>query len=287
MMTAAAQPAPASYFQNDPQNDPASRFQSAMFQFPGRPLPLARRLALYNRVKRILRGYMDDQKYNEVPAPAAGIAAYLGRMIDRGFPAVWSECQIEGGEGGPAGETRQEMIGVMGADRDEESLLLLQMSLLENVVRNLSANLLGGRQITRLDRVLTCGHRRLSYTEACAILDEHGHPVEPGESIGPEKQAALSRLCHNMPLQITDLPEAMAAQGLLANVAPGQAPRYHGILLPYSGLTMIGCEIPAAVEGRFPRGGFTLNLGRLLQFLMGLESVLDTVISPSHGMSRV
>ena len=138
MHSAAMHPAPA------PDNSP--RYQSAIFQFPGRPLPLARRLAVYNRVKRILREFMDAERFNEVPAPAAGIAAYLGRMIDRGFPAVWSECQIEGGESGPAGETRQEMIGLMGIGLNQDALLRLEMSLLEKVVRNLSANLLGGRQ---------------------------------------------------------------------------------------------------------------------------------------------
>lgn len=270
----------------EPQTDDASRYQSAMFQFPGRPLPLARRLAVYNQVKRLLRGYMETRRFNEVPAPAAGIADYLGRMIDRGFPAVWSECQIEGGEGGPAGETRQEMVGLMGSHLDEEALLGLEMSLLEAVIGDLSANLLGGRQITRLDRVLTCGHRRLDYAEACALLDEHGHPTSPGESIGPEKQAALSRLCHNQPLQITGLPATLAAQGLMAFVCGNEAPRCHGLLLPYSGLTMIGCEVSAPDPNGVPRGGFTLNLGRLLQFLMGLESILGTVISPRRNLAQ-
>ncbi len=283
MMTAPEKSA----LQPDPgPTNPPSHFQSAMSQFPGRPLPLARRLAVYNRVKRILRGFMDDQKYNEVPAPAAGVAAYLGQMIDRGFPAVWCECQIEGVGGGPAGETRQETLGLMGTELDEDALLLLQMSLLEEVVRNLSANLLGGRQITRLDRVLTCGQRRLSYREACEILNDHGHAIEATQAMDPRMQAALSRLCHNMPLQITEMPHSMVAAGLMATAVPGELPDYHGILLPYSGLTMIGYEIPGAIEGKFRRGGFTMNLGRLLQFLMGLASVLDTVISPSRGMPQ-
>ena len=111
MMIAAASSSPADGFVPE-----ASRFQSAMFHFPGRPLPLARRLAVYNRVKRILREFMEDQRYNEAPAPAAAVGTYLGHMIDRGFPAVWSECQIEGGGGGPAGETRSEMICVSSDD---------------------------------------------------------------------------------------------------------------------------------------------------------------------------
>ena len=254
----------------------APRFQSAMFRFPGRPLPLARRLAVYNRVKRILRDFMADQRFNEVPAPAGRVGAYLGRMIDRGFPAVWAECQIESGEGGPAGETRSEMIGVLGADLDQDALIRLERALLEAVVKNLNANLLGGRQITRLDRVLTCEHPRIGYDEAGRILTEHGHPVAPGASIATEDQAALARLCHNQPVLVTEIPAGLADSWLQDDVQPNADEAHHACLLPYAGLTIIG----SVLGGDDGRGGFTLNLGRLLQFLMGLESVRDTVISP-------
>lgn len=263
----------------------APRFQSAMFQFPGRPLSLARRLAVYNRVKRILRTFMEEQCFNEVPAPAHGVGSYLGGMIDRGFPAVWSECQTD--EGGVDSKSysevhpRSEVIVIMGAGLDEDALLRLQQDLLHTVVAQLSADLLGGRQITRLDRVLTCEHPHMEYGHLREILAGRGRSIQPGEVPDRDAEAALARYCNNQPVMVTGIPTSMAADEMNEGLISGPDAEYQACILPYSGLTIVGSVIP----GENSRGGLALNLGRLLQFLMGLESADDTMISPRPRMT--
>lgn len=256
------------------------RYRAAVFQFPGRPLPLARRLAVYNRVKRILRGFMEEQRFNEVPAPALGAGTYLERMLDRGFPAVWSECQLEIDAADPNrdADARGELIRAMGANLDRDSVLELQRGLLRRVVEGLGADLLGGRQITRLDRVLTCEHACLEYEQVREILAERGHPVSPDREPDADSLAALARFFHNQPILVTGLPAAMAATALGDEGAADSDREHHGYVLPYAGLTIVGTARP---------GGFALNLSRLLQFLMGLERIEDTVISPSRGLARI
>lgn len=255
-------------------------FHSAIFQFPGRPLPLARRLAVYNRVRRLLREFMEEQRFNEVPAPAVGTAAYLDNMLDRGFPAVWSESQIDSDAGGTPRTDRRVLIRAMGSQQDRESLLLIQGILLRFVVENLSADLLGGRQITRLDRVLTCDHPRFEYAQALQILADHGHPVEDGQTLDRQNAADLARFCNNQPVLVHGIPAAMAGPDLGLSAPREPEVRVGGYILPYSGLTLVSLEYP----GPAFRGGFTLDLSRLLQFLMGLEHIEDTVISPKQGM---
>jgi hypothetical protein len=256
-------------------------FRSAIFQFPGRPLPLARRLAVYNRVKRLLREFMEDQRFNEVPAPVTRTEAYLDSMLDRGFPAVWSESQISGGDIQLRQDDRRELIRAMGAELDQEALVLLQGILLRTIVENLSADLLGGRQITRLDRVLTCEHARFEYGHALEFLADHGHPVEFGQPLDQKTATDLSRFCSNQPVLVTDIPAAMAGPDLGLHALRGPDVQYSGYILPYSGLTMVG----VAKSGDKFRGGVTVDLGRFLQFLMGLEHIGDTVISPRQGMA--
>ena len=85
-----------------PGENPSPRLQSARFQFPGRPLPLARRLAVHNRVVRRIRNFMEERLFNEIPVPALNAATrsweatgrhYLDSMIAKGFPAVWCESE--------------------------------------------------------------------------------------------------------------------------------------------------------------------------------------------------
>ncbi|MBU8871686.1 MAG: hypothetical protein KOO60_12540 [Gemmatimonadales bacterium] len=257
----------------------ASRFQSAIFQFPGRPLPLARRLAVYNRVKRILRTFMDEQNFNEVPATAGGVGSYLSGMIDRGFPLVWSECQTDEVSGSPTGGPRREIIAIMGAGLDKDDLLGLQGDLLRTVVEHLSADMLGGRQITRLDRVLTCEHPHLEYGRVREILAERGQPLQPNAVLDPDAETTLTRYCNNQPVMVTGIPFDTASIPTVDMVS-GPDTQHLACILPYSGLTITGSVIP----GENVRGGLALNLGRLLQFLMGLESVGDTEISPRQRM---
>jgi len=85
-----------------PADQPIPTLHSARFQFPGRPLPLARRLAVHNRVVKHIRDFMEKRLFNEIPVPALDAATrtweatgrhYLDSMIAKGFPAVWCESE--------------------------------------------------------------------------------------------------------------------------------------------------------------------------------------------------
>ena len=54
-------------------------------------------------------------------------------------------------------------------------------------------------------------------------------------------------------------------------------------VLPYSGITMEGSVRP----GDPARSGFSLGLGHLLQYLMGLGSVMDTLIDPMDRLAKL
>ena len=121
----------------------------------------------------------------------------------------------------------------------------------------------------------------MEYDQACRILSDHGYPVVADQALGLAKETALARFCQNQPVMISELPATQAASVSGEGALDQPAARYHACLLPYSGLTIIGNEM----GGEDSRGGFSLNLGRLLQFLMGLESVLDTVITPKRKVA--
>jgi len=70
---------------------------AAMFEAPGRPRPLARRLAIHNRVVRRLREFFETDGFHEVPVTALAdhpARVQLDGMLSLGFGAVWCESEI-------------------------------------------------------------------------------------------------------------------------------------------------------------------------------------------------
>ena len=53
-----------------PASGPSSVFHSALFTAPGRPRPLARRLAIHNRVVRRIRRFLEEDRFQEIAVPA-------------------------------------------------------------------------------------------------------------------------------------------------------------------------------------------------------------------------
>jgi len=293
-----------------------SRFQSAMFQFPGRPLALARRLAVHNRVTGRIRAFMTERRINEVPVPAVSAATgsweatarfYLDSMIARGFPAVWCESDTLPQPGEPldvrlTGFKRVEVeVGEMDLDR----LCSLQEDLLRSVAADLSADLLGGRQVTRLDRMITLEHPRLTYREALGILNRRGWSLAFGDELENAAEASLCRFCGNLPVLVTNLP---ATRRFFTTRVDGNDPETTlsvDYILPYGGKTFDGAvreTDPDRMRRRIaegprpkascdsylelfaarplPRAGFGLGLAQLLQHLMGLQHITDAVIHP-------
>ncbi len=200
---------------------PAEIPHAAMFQAPGRPLPLARRLAVHNQVVRGIRDYFFAEQFHEVPVTA--LADHLARvqlegMIARGFNAVWCESEIlpQGGKLEPKHLRGFKLIEVSQQDLDLDGLCDLAERMLKTVACTLSANLLGGMTVTRLDRMANSRHQRLTYRQALEVLSAKGWEIEFGEELPEPAKATLTRHCGNQPFFLTHLPVGLKMPGAAA-----------------------------------------------------------------------
>jgi aspartyl/asparaginyl-tRNA synthetase len=264
-----------------PSGSQSSYPQAAMFTPPGRPRPLARRLAIHNCVVRTIRGFFQDRNFHEIPVTAMAdhpASIQLDGMILNGFPNVWCESELVPSRG------RQEprhlrgfkLMEAAGRDLSLEDLVSLQEDLLKAVAVNLGADLLGGRDVTRLDRMLHIAHPRFTYRKALELLGDRGWDIPFGEVLHSEAEATLTRYCGNLPFIVTHLPINQVAEGSSLDPDDQAVTVSAEYILPFSGITMEGSIRP----GEPLRSGFSLGLGHLLQYLLGLGSVMDTLIDP-------
>ena len=257
---------------------------AAMFEAPGRPRPLARRLAIHNRVVRRLRDFFRDEGFNEMPVTALAdhpARIQLHGMLALGFAAVWCESEIlpPGGRLEPRHLRGFKLMEAAHANLPLSDLAAMQQALLRSVAADLGADLLGGRDVTRLDRMLRFAHPCLEYEEALAVLHDKGWDLQPGQPLHMAAKATLLRHCGNLPCQVIHQPRAHRLAGTAAAPAPSICENVEYIL-PYAGVTMEG-----EVQGG--TATFSLDLGRLLQYLMGLEKITDTLIDPMDRIAQV
>jgi aspartyl/asparaginyl-tRNA synthetase len=355
---------------HDRSDDPV--FRSALFQAPGRPRPLARRLAIHNRVVRRIRQFLEEEQFNETPVPPVGpvtasaeetptvfvldhcgelaFASQSGQfqldaMLARGFPAVWCESESLRREW-QTDERHLTSFKLVEAERQNLTLgqlCDLMEKLLKTVAADLGADLLGGRHVTRLDRMLNLDHPRMTYREALAALNSRGWSIPFGGDLHRDAEATLIRYCGNQPCLVTHWPTEMKLFNVQTDPADAAVTLSVEYILPFAGETMDGavhesdpeileqrlqaCRLfrqlgeqardfararvairssnknqPPATElaahfqvgilkafahyvGLFAgkptqRAGFGLGVGRLLQYLMGLQSIQDAVICP-------
>jgi aspartyl/asparaginyl-tRNA synthetase len=124
--------------------------------------------------------------------------------------------------------------------------------------------------------MLHATHQRMTYREALNILGAKGWQISFGDPLPEQAKATLTRHCGNLPFLLTHLPVGLKLPG--AALTPGQpevCESFHYIL-PYAGLTFDGSVRTATGDP----AGFSLDLGRLLQYVMGLECITDTLIDP-------
>lgn len=255
--------------------------QSAMFSAPGRPRPLARRLAIHNRVVASVREFFVRRGFHEIPVTAMAdhpAQVQLEGMIASGFPSVWCESEIlpRAGRSEPRHLRGFKLVEAACSGLDLDGLTDLQEDLLKAVARDMSADLLGGRHVTRLDQMLRVSHPRLTYRRALDLLGRKGWDIPFGEVIHPDAEATLSRFCGQLPFMITHLPVELKAPQAARDTADGAATLSVDYVLPYAGITMDG----ARRDGDPAPAGFSLGLGKLLQYLMGVPSIMDTLIDP-------
>ena len=260
---------------------PTPAFHSAMFHAPGRPLPLARRLMVHNQAVRSIRDFFFNEEFHEVPVTA--LADHLARvqlegMIARGFKAVWSESEImpQGGKTEPKYLRGFKLIEISSQDLDLDTLCDLAEKMLKKIAAEMSANLLGGVHIMRLDRMINTLHTRLTYTQALTILADKGWNIPFGEELPEQAKATLTRHCGNRPFILTHLPVSLKMPGAAPTADQPEVCESFQYILPYAGLTFDG----SVRDGINTPAGFSLDLGRLLQYLMGLENIIDTLIDP-------
>jgi aspartyl/asparaginyl-tRNA synthetase len=267
---------------------PPSTPQSALFTAPGRPRPLARRLAIHNRVVASLRDFFGRRGFHEIPVTAMAdhpARIQLEGMIARGFSSVWCESEIlpRAGRREPRHLRGFKLMEAACRDLDLDGLTDLQENLLKTVARDMSADLLGGRHVTRLDQMLRVSHPRLTYRDALDLLGRKGWAIPFGEVIHPDAEATLSRFCGNLPFLVTHLPADMKLPLAARDEADPAVTLSAEYVLPYAGITMDG----ARRDGATTLAGFSLGLGKLLQYLMGVPSIMDTLIDPMDRIARM
>jgi aspartyl/asparaginyl-tRNA synthetase len=248
---------------------PAPVPRAAVFSCPGRPRPLARRLAIHNRALRRVREFFDDEGFHQVPVGAVspigatceatdpafavdhcghlvfarqGAQLDLDGMLTRGFPAVWCESESLRREW-KADErhlTGFKLLEATRQDLDLDGLCALQERLLKRVAGGLGADLLGGRAVTRLDRLINADLPRLTYREALAVLNDRGWSMPFGEDLHRDAEDTLIRYCGHRPLLVTHLPVALKPFNLRRDPDDAAVTLSAELIMPWAGETTDG-----------------------------------------------
>lgn len=206
------------------------------YHAPGRPLPMAQRREVHR---------------------SAVTAAQLFLRAE-GFLLL-----EKGGFNGPRA-AGSEMIAAEKRDLNVIGLCTLQERLLKRIAASLTADQVGGANVTRLARMIVTEHPRLTARQASEVLQRRGFRIAARGQLSHEAEAALIYHCGNLPLHIMRSPDQV------------------DYLLPHAGVTISGVFPGTPREGPC-RGGFRLNMARLLQYLMGVDALRDAVISESEG----
>ncbi len=343
---------------------------------PGQPPPLLRRIEVHNAVVHRVRRFLQREGYVEIPVPELTPATgscevvdsmfsldyfgdlafprqtgqlFLEELVSRGMDAVYCEGESLRKEHKVDGRhlTEFKLIEIERRDLTLPGLCDLQERLLKDVLGSLHADLIGGRNVTRLDRILAVEHPRLTYREAIAALSRRGLPLAFGDDLDARAEAALVRYCGNLPIHVTHYPESLKFFNMKLWREDPELVECVDYVLPLAGETFggslrepdcdillrrlrggtmyghlmqrarefarhraaaeaaagaagatgaVGEELAARYQRRIEdsflaylepfrgrwieRAGFGLGVARLLQFVLGLESVKDAVAFP-------
>jgi aspartyl/asparaginyl-tRNA synthetase len=231
--------------------------------------------------------------------------------------------------------TEFKLIEVARRGMSLDELMTFQEALVKDVARHLSADLLGGCHVTRLDRMINKEHPRLTYREALAVLNQRGWSMPFGEDLHRDAEATLSRYCGNLPVHVSHWPAELELFNAKLDRDDPAVVESVDYILPYAGETISGtvreddvalmrqrleesvgyrhlmsraakfaqdqsgaeseelsARYQSGIESAFgdylrhfanrtiERAGFSLGVARLLQYVMGLESIKDAVIFP-------
>ncbi len=137
---------------------------------------------------------------------------------------------------------------------------------LKRLLGSLPADLIGGANVTRLDRPLALGHPRLPYRRALRIVGGRGWHLQLGEDLPAAAQASLIRFCGLLPVQILYLPGQPRPSRL--------DPESQGFCycVPWGG-RFLQAALP--LPGRPGDTVLHLRRDRLLQFVLGLDDTIS------------
>jgi len=205
--------------------------RSALFQAPGEPLPPEG----LQRVREVLT------------AELAATVADHGLRLE---PSADPDIRI-----------------LRGRDLDLPWLCDFAEAALKRAVRRLSADLIGGSNVTRLDGTLANRHPRLPYRRALRIVAARGWRLALGDELTTEAQASLVRFCGLLPVQV------MMLSGQPQPASSDTSKPGLSYILPFGGEALRG-ELPASGDGGPAVCRF--HLDRLLQFVLGLNELTAT-----------
>jgi hypothetical protein len=106
-------------------------------------------------------------------------------------------------EGGQSG--RKTLYRVLVAATDPEAICGQIERALKTTAFALDAGLIGGSNVTRLDRMIRSPHPRIAYSEALGLLAGRGFALRPGEAVNDAAAACLVYQYGNLPVQVTGL----------------------------------------------------------------------------------
>ena len=175
--------------------------------------------------------------------------------------------------------------------------------LLKTVLGGLHPNDLGWQNAARLRRMVEADHPRFTYREAQQLLEAEGFDARSCEEIGRAAETAVTRLCADLPVQITGCPAGSRDLDTRLEGFDAQPLERMAYLLPHAGEALRGwifeeapavpaarshdsgplrrAEIVAAFErcvrpSERPaprRIGCSVNVARLVQYVLGCESI--------------
>jgi len=256
------------------------------------PLPAAQRQRIHASVLQRVRDYLAQEGFEEVsacePSTVAGLRDEATAIFGREFigdPALACsirqlhlECHVAAGRqrvyhlgaahpdvGRVAADAAIAFEWVETGQRDMslDELCGFQQRWLKHVCAGLHADLVGGPNATRIDRMLRGAHPRLAYREALTALNRRGFALEFGEVLTEEAQAALVHHCGNLPLQVTHHPACAALFNAKIDRDDPAVAECVSYILPFAGETLRGSvyEPDAMVLARhFRTGSFRAHL---------------------------
>jgi asparaginyl-tRNA synthetase len=235
----------------------------------GEPLALEKRIQVSAKVVQGIRKFLAEESYVEIPVPMLTPATgscevvdsmftvdyfgqlafprqtgqlYLEEIVVRGIPAVYCEGQSLRKEWKVDNRhlTEFKLIEIERKDMTLSELCDLQERLVKTSAALLTAEEIGGVNVTRLDRMIRSEHPRMTYREAIGILRRKGFALEFGDDLGRDAEMALVHHAGQLPIHVTHYPEGLKFFNMKLDRGDDKVVECVDYVLPYSGETFGG-----------------------------------------------